>query len=1014
MNWITYFIKTPKVSFLIGVLFLVLGVLVTNIIPKESAPALDYGIVTITTVYGGASALDIDRLITDKIENNISSLSGIDTYTSTSGSGFSSVVITLDTGVDINSFISELRAKVDEVVPNLPSDLKNDPRITSINSATDQPFTSIILYGDKNAGELYYDAKDLESRLEKIFGIDKLTIKNPIEKELIIDIKKDKLESFGFSFSQIQNILTNAEQDIPIGNFLIDNKEFSMRFNGTLNTLEEIQNKRIFQLGNTDSSTVIRLKDIADVSIKSNEDAAITRFYSKDSLKKNSIVITASKKASADLFKTQEKIDIVLDDFIASNKDLSYTQYQQSSERMKEDFSQLLNSFLTSLAVVLSFIFIFIGIREGLLASLIIPLSFLGTIIILFFSGRTLNFMTNFSMILALGILVDTAIVIVEGIRDFMNKGFSRKEAAIKSIQEFAPALFSGILTTITVFLPLFFLPGIVGQYLSFIPITVTIVLLMSLFVALILIPSYSSILLKEKQKVSKIRVFIDKIISKTILGYKKILKWVIYGFVKRWIIFLLVVALFISSFFLPSSFDFFPSADSDSINLEFTYPIGTPQKEVNVSIHDIEKKLYDIEEIKYFTTSIKDNVANISLTLFPMQERKEKNQKNAFILEQEILETYENLDDYIALQVKRQKNGPPSDFPVGFRVIMDSNEFIEEGKQLVNQLINELKNIEGTQGIGSDALEIPGEIEFYLDKEKLLKLNIPYASIPIFVRNALEGVRVETFSYKNEDIDVVMRIFKDDIDTLDEVLDLEIQKGVRLRDVVSLSYNNALSKINRKDGELSFTVFSFLTENGNTAVITEKVLEKVKSGVIKVPEGVRISDGSENAENEQLIQTLQVDLFLAIFLIFLILVVQFKSYSPPLLILQTIIFAQLGVNLGLFLTDTPRSMPYMLGIISLAGIVVNDAIILVDKIIKNIESKEFYSQYDAIINAASSRFIPVILTTLTTSAGIFPLVFIDSFWEGLAYTVIFGLSFATVLTLFLIPLGYLLFQRKV
>jgi multidrug efflux pump len=1014
MNWITYFIKTPKVSFLLGVLLLVLGALVVDIIPKESSPALDYGIVTINTGYGGASALDVDRLITDKIESNISSLSGIDTYTSTSGNGFSSVVITLDTGVDINSFISELRAKVDEVIPKLPSDLRNDPRITSINSASDRPFTSIILYGNKSSGDLYYDAKNLQSSLEKVVGIDKVDIKNPIEKEVVINIKKEQLESLGFSFSQIQSVLTNAEQDTPIGNFLIDNKEFSMRFNGTLSTLEEIKNKQIFQIGNTESSTVIYLKDIADVSLKSNEDAAITRFYSKESSKKNSIVITASKKESSDLFKTQEKIDFILDEFITNNNDLSYTQYQQSSERMKDDFSQLLNSFLTSLAVVLAFIFIFIGIREGLLASLIIPLSFLGTIIILFFSGRTLNFMTNFSMILALGILVDTAIVIVEGIRDFMNKGFSKREAAIKSIQEFAPALFSGILTTITVFLPLFFLPGIVGQYLSFIPITVTIVLLMSLFVALILIPSYSSVLLKEDHRPSKIRISIDKTISNIIFIYKRILKWVIYGFFRRWIIFIFVFTLFILSFFLPSSFDFFPSADSDSINLEITYPIGTPQEKVNKEIYNIEKKLYNIQEIRYFTTSVKDNVSSISLTLFPMLERKEKNQKTAFVLEQELLEKYETLDDHISLQIKRQKQGPPSDFPVGFRVIMDSNELIYEGKIVVDQLINELKNIEGTQGIGSDALEIPGEIEFSLDKEKLLKLNIPYATIPLFVRNALEGVIVETFSYKNEDIDVVMKIDKEDIDTLDEILDLEIQKGVPLKEVVSLSYNNAFSTVKRKDGELSFTVFSFLTEDGNTAVITEKILEKINNNTIKIPEGVRISDGSENAENEQLIQALQVDLFLAIFLIFLILVVQFKSYSPPLLILQTIIFSQLGVNLGLFLTDTPRSMPYMLGIISLAGIVVNDAIILVDKIIKNIESKEFYSQYDAIINAASSRFIPVILTTLTTSAGIFPLVFIDSFWEGLAYTVIFGLSFATVLTLFLIPLGYLLFQRKV
>jgi len=228
------------------------------------------------------------------------------------------------------------------------------------------------------------------------------------------------------------------------------------------------------------------------------------------------------------------------------------------------------------------------------------------------------------------------------------------------------------------------------------------------------------------------------------------------------------------------------------------------------------------------------------------------------------------------------------------------------------------------------------------------------------------------------------------------------------------VEYKDALSKVSRHDGLLSFTVFSFLTDEGNTEVITNKILKKIENGEIHIPKGLRIDDGSENAENADLMATLVIDLFLAIFIIFLILVVQFKAYSPPLLILQTIIFAQIGVNVGLFLTDTARSMPYMLGIIALAGIVVNDAIILLDKIQKNIRSREFISQYEAVIDAGKSRFIPVVLTTLTTSAGIFPLVFVDSFWEGLAYTVIFGLSFATILTLFFIPLGYLLFQRKV
>ncbi len=1025
-SWVSYFLKTPKIPFLLGVLIISIGLLATNAIPKESAPALDYGIITVSTSYSGANALDIDNLITEKIESKIQSLTGIDSYSSTSQYGFSSIVISLDTGVNIAEAVADVRSKVDEAKSDLPSDLITDPLITSVNSS-EKPFTNIVLYGNKNAGDISHIAKNLETQLESVSGVLWATTQYFVPQEINISLRKKDLESQNISFSEVQSVLLHSQSNTPLGNFEISGKDYSLRFQAESESLEDFKNLEIRSQGNSENSRVIHLEDIANISLVSNDESAITRFYKNDDIQnipQNAVVIEVSKKTSSDLFETQKKVDSVLEKYFSDENiqnenisNLHYFQYRQESEIMKDDFSELFQSSLTSLIVVLLFIFVFIGFQEGFLASLIIPLSFLGTIAVLFFSGRTLNFMTNFSMILALGILVDTAIVIVEGTRQAINNGLKGKEAALYAVKEFGPALFSGMLTTISVFLPLFFLPGIVGQYLSFIPITVTIVLSLSLFIALVLISTYSSIFLQpeeENEKKSVVRKKINNAISWLITKYSKILRWMITGFFRRWILFFLAIVSFITSFFLPIAFDFFPSADSDTIELEISFPVGMVQEKTSEELIDIEKKLLPLPEIESIISRIKGNKAIITLNLYPMKERSHKELLTSQQLENSLLDIYSYLPSYIELQVKREKNGPPSPFPVGFRVVLDSPQYIDQAKQVVKDLKKELRLIEGTQGVSSNLVEIPGEIEFTLDKEAALKRNIDPLSIPAFIRGALQGVIVSTYSHEGTDIDVVLQLESNDLQTVENILDLEIAPNIPLKSVVHIEYKDALSQITRHEGDLSFTVFSFLTETGNTEVITQKILDKIENNEIFIPKGIRIDDGSENAENSNLMKTLQVDLFLAIFLIFLILVVQFKSYSPPLLILQTIIFAQTGVNIGLFLTDTAKSMPYMLGTIALAGIVVNDAIILLDKIQKNITSGKYKSQYDALIEAGTSRFIPVVLTTLTTSAGIFPLVFVDSFWEGLAYTIIFGLSFATILTLFFIPLGYILFQKKV
>jgi multidrug efflux pump subunit AcrB len=1060
-----YLIRHPKVSFLIGLTLVIWGFLSTLSIPKESAPYIEFGIVSINTVFTGASAIDIDTLITQEIEDKIKNISGINKYTSVSRNSVSSITLEFEPGQNMTKAMGDIRSKVDEAKPSLPSEINDDPQITEIDSSI-EPFLSIILSGDVSSLLLTDVAEELRNVLEDVPDVAEVSINGGKQREISVQVDQDQIESLGIPLSDITSAIRQSHRDTPIGDLEIDGYDYSIRFEGKHQNAEDVQNIILKNARNDNVPSLIVLGDVALVKEREEDVDSVFRFARTDESGalepfQNAVEISLSRKSRSDILAVDERAKAAVERFVANKlpKGIHVEYARQSAEIMRDDYRQVLVSGLQSVFIVMLFIFFFVGVMEGLVASIVIPTSFLVTIGVLGLLGSTLNFMTNFSMILSLGILVDTAIVIVEGAHRFIKMGFSRKEAAILTLNEYRAPLISGILTTVAVFIPLLSLSGILGQYLSFIPVTVIIVLLSSLFISLLLLPSYAAQLLPQPKKsnpqnnyhptdvlqtrTGRIRFrrwkrlagfsrsMIDSFIQGIINGYCRILQKLLSRRFSRLSLFGLVIFLFFASFRISIPFELFPQSDQPFLTISVQMPQGATTSTTFRVAKEVENVIADEPEVLFVETSVNGNTATISLELIENSLREEMGLRNSMELEDDIfVQTDVIADAYGAsIRARSAQNGPPSDFPVGFRIIARDRTMIEEAQEVAIEATEILKSLPGTMGVKNDIEKIPGEFRFTVDRAKAIALGIPPSTIAETVRTALQGSTAAVITRDGRDIDIVVELKENDISSISDIESLSVYSSngspLPLREVINRQRRDALATLRRNEGDIAFTVSSLLGEGGNAGIITNAFLQKIESGALSLPDGVEIVNAGENEENADLIMDLLRGFVLAILIMFLILVIQFNGFLQPVLILFTILFAQIGVTLGLFLTDTPRSLAYILGIIALSGIVVNNAIIMIDQMNRNRskssdishqspEKKETKRELvSAIIEAGRSRFVPVILTTLTTSAGIIPLIFQDEFWAGLSYTVVFGLLVASVLTLVITPITYFQFETE-
>jgi len=1013
-----FFIQKRSFSFLLLIALVLFGSFAALSIPKESAPEVQVPIGIVTTILPGASALDVERLVTNKLEDRLqNNLTDLKSLTSSSRAGVSSVVAEFEASADLDKSIQELKDEVDTIVPELPQEAE-DPFVSEVNFA-DQPIVTISITSDVPAERLLSIAQIVESEIESVNGVSRVEISGKRDRETQVVVKKEALSTFGLSLTDVVNGIRANNSNLPVGNIELDGINYNIAFEGDISSPSEIANIAI----TTSGGEPVYVRDIAFVSDGFEETTTFSRVSLLGEPSLPAITFSVFKRSGGDITVIAREVRTTLAQLQEQGGALEGVEtliFLDSGELVEEDLFNLTSSGLQTVGLVMIILFIMLGWREALLAGLAIPLSFLIAFIGLDASGNTINFVSLFSLILAVGILVDSAIVMVEGIHVRMKQYMGKVDAALETIREYHWPLTSGTMTTIAVFAPLFLISGITGEFIATIPFTIIFVLVASLVVALGIIPLLASKFLKrqsesnleqqQEERANKLREWYKRNVV-SILGHKKREN--------------LFIALIIVLFFFTASFPaigfvkviFFSQEDADYLFVDVELPQGSTLQSTDFEARKVEEILYTEPRIESFLTVVgagspfsegrtDSKFANMQITL-----RDDRNEGSSAILEE--IRTKTETITTSEVRVFQPNSGPPTGDPIAIKLLGEDFEALNNAALIAEDA---LSSIPGTLDVITSTKDDGTEFVLSIDRAKASELGLNPAVIAGILRTAVEGSTATTIK-QEDDIDVVVKLnlnanFRTPHDTnvtnLDAIRNIElITPGgtTLLGSVLETSIRKSNSVISHEDQKRVVTVSSQITPDANALEIFALFEERIAD--IELPEGVEVVIGGENEDVEQSFKDMGVALIIGMILMLSVLVLQFNSYRFALYVLMIVPFSLIGIFTGLAITGKPLSFPSIMGFIALSGIVVNNSILLIDVMNKLRRRHPEMSIQEVVTEGAAMRLRPILLTTITTVVGISPLIFASELWGPLAYSIMFGLAFSIVITLILIPIVY-------
>ncbi len=1057
-----FWVKNYRVSFLLIFLIILSGFFSLSAIPKESSPDIKFGIISIVTVYPWVNPADIDSLITDEIEKEIKDLDGVKKITSNSWVWVSSISVELFNGVNTRDLLTDIKDKVDSVT--LPEDAE-DPSVREVSTSNELMF-QLLIYGSKDSFSNFYlnkKAQEIKNALEWkgwIASIDLWWVtwwgaiagsSSIDDYEIQVLLSKAKIEELWISIRDISNKIRSFNRNTPIGNYTIWDLSYDFRFQWEYDNVWGLKDLII----KSENNSTIKLSDVAEIVLDYPGDNIYSVVF-PDEIWNNYVSLDFNKKAGSNIFKNSASAKALIEQYISERSIefewLDYKYTKDTGDLIQEDYGSLAKTALQTLVLVFITILLFVGFRESLIATILLPLAFLITFTVLNTLGLSLNFLTNFSLVLTLWIAIDTIIVIIEWSAERSKLWYSRAAAVLLATKDLKAPLISGTMTTLVAFLPMMFLPGITGKFLAYIPITVFATLLAALILSLTV---SSALFLKLTKKLShyheeksfemwlskKERVFLEeqrewktkltgetldrrwKFLEKLWSFYFKILHNFLESAKSRIIAIIVPIIMLVCTFVFLSpqiGFTLFPGWDNSVLNIGVEAPIWSDEKVLEKHLPVVEQAISKHSELKLANISISWNNMNIYLELINKNDR----ERSVFDVEDDITQDLQVLaSQWLEVEIKAEEWGPPTGKAVWIKLVANNTKLVNQLKVVSKDFENYLKSIDGTKNVWSSSSDTPGQFVFQFDKDKLGFVWLTPDDLLNEVYFYTNGVTAGSIKSEFEDNDIVLKVWDfdtylspSDIENL--IIDTRIGK-IRVGDFADYEFAPGLSSIAREDTKITISVESDLEVWILPTSVQPKLLAFAQN--YNYPQWISFSAWGENEENAALIQSTIQSFGIALFLIFSILVFQFNSFSRPAIIIYSVVLALLGVNIGLFITGNPYSMPFAIWFIALTGVVVNDAIIFVDRMMKNVDRLERNNKkpnkqdyLDSISAAGKSRLQPIIVTTLTTVFWVLPLALQDEFWAGLWFTIIFGLFAGSAMTLFIIPaLYYQAYLRK-
>jgi multidrug efflux pump subunit AcrB len=1016
-----FFIRKHHFTIFLMVVLLAGGLYAVAAIPKEATPDISIPLGVVTTILPGASSADVERLVTDKIENGVLGVEHVSKVTSSSVEGVSTVSVEFDSSANIDKSIQSLKDAVDKVRTDLPTEA-TVPIVSDVNFA-DQPVLIVSVSGNLAPEELTTLGENVSDELKRVSGVSKVIVSGTRARQVQVIVKEERLRQFNLSLSDVTNALRAAGVASPAGDITVDGVRYAVRFESAVATTDQVANVAIAAPG----GAALHVRDVADVVDGLEDPNSYSRVSVSGKPAEPSLTLTVFKTRGGNIAATGKAVEQKLEELKKSGL-LEGTQTVISfngAEEVSKSLTELTRAGIETVILVVIILLITLGWREALVAAASIPLSFLVAFIGMLASGNSLNNVSLFSLILAIGILVDSGIVVVEAFHTRLLKYGDRHEAAIAAIREYAWPLIAGTFTTIVVFVPLFFLSGIVGKFLASIPYTVIFVLLASIFVALGFVPLLAIYFVKATHSTEENRQ--ERYNEKAKVWYKAFLHKLLADKKSQNRFIIAMICGFVLALALPATgilkSIFFPGADSDYVYVEIEKPQGTELSETDLAVREVEEVLYANKHVASFVTetgagssfsnslgggpSNGTQIGNITVNL-----PKGHHEPSAKFVE-ELRKQLAHITD-AKITVGEPAGGPPSASPITITFYGDDLGALAV---TADNAANTLASIPGVVNINSSTKNSSAEFVVDLDSAKATELGVSPVAVADTLRTALFSAKATSIRQGKDDIEVRTKLdlnpaYKDPAETthatIDAVRELTVQgaKGpVPLSTIATISYEPSQTAIAHEAGTRTGSVTADVSGKTNAIEATkqfQKLFTKDKLG-----KGVTMKVGGESEDVGKSFLELFVALIAGAALMLSILVLEFNSFRQSLYLLSIIPLSLVGVFAGLALVGQPLSLTSMLGVIALAGVIINHAIILMDSIARIHREEPKMSLEDVVVEAASTRLRPILLTTIVTVIGMVPLIFVNAFWAPLAFAVMAGLAFSLLLTLVLIPTLY-------
>ena len=983
-------------------------------LPRESFPDITIPYVFVTTTYEGVSPSDMEELVTIPIERKLKGIADVEEIRSTSAEGISTVAVKFLPSVDIDDALQKVRDRVDQAKNDLPADLKDDPVIKEVNFS-DLPVIRVVLSGDFSLRRLQRFAEDLKDKIESIQGVLDAPISGGLEREIHVEFDLDRVGAYNVPFSSLISAVTRSNVNMPGGSMDIGEGKYLVRVPEDFKHPSEIFSIVAF----VRDGKPVYLRDLAVITDSHKDPLTRTRINGK-----TSVTIAVQKRSGENIVRVTDEVKKAVEEMrplLPPSLGIDLTADMSNDVRLM--VADLENNILSGLLLVLAVIFVFIGGQSAVFIALAIPYSMFITFILLMGSGISMNMVVLFSLILALGMLVDNGIVIVENIYRHMQEGEGRLEAATAATDEVAWPVITSTLTTLGAFFPMIFWPGIMGEFMKYLPITLIMALSASLFVALAINPVLSARYQRATIKTKRSRK--DGLIIRAYLSF---LTWALNH---RLILVLSAFALLLASVASYGAFgrgtEFFPETEPRRAYITVKAPEGTNLDASDAIVAQVEKTAAQYEDIHYIIANVGavggdpfsqggtgTHINRVVIDFKDFHEREKPSSEIVDELRARLLKEIRGAE----VQVEKEKEGPPTGPPVNLEIsgkdIVVLGELAQRARKIIEQ-------IPGIVDLKDNFVRGKPEITVRIDKEKAALFNLDTLTIATTVKSAINGAKVGVFREGKDEYDIIAKLPEKDRRSLESIKRLTISgpagEPVPITSVADIGVSSGLGAIMRLDQKRVVTVSANVS--GRLANDAIRDIEKRLVEQVEWPRGYSFRFTGEQREQEKA-QAFLIKAFAAtLFLIAIILITQFNSVATPLIILTSVLLSLIGVFLGLLVTDTAFGIIMTgIGVISLAGVVVNNAIVLIDY--SNQLRDKGLSYRESLIKAGLVRFRPVMLTAITTILGLLPMaagVSVDfrkltlevgsessQWWGPMAVAVIFGLGVATLLTLVIVP----------